>query len=331
MKSQVLIDAIVRQTTILIARLSTAEGARSPLGHVANEIFSGLVSELENQGVSKKVIADMFGMALRSYRQKVQRLGESATTQGVTLWSAVQNFLSERPSASRAEIFERFKYDEEVSVRGILSDLVEGGFVIRSGRGDQTRYRVATEEELRDTGASLEGASGDSLPAFVWLHIYREGPVTFERLGQLVPVSQGALKAALESLTTDGRISAESDGTTTHYSAEQLLIPIGESAGWEAAVVDHHRQVLNAIAAKITNGTRSSAKADEVGGTTLTFDLWPGHPREKEVRALLAETRAKILPLWEEVSKYNEDHSGDATYQVHYYCGQYLVTEDTLP
>ncbi|HSC87968.1 MAG TPA: hypothetical protein VLC09_11880, partial [Polyangiaceae bacterium] len=61
MRSQVLIDAIVRQTTVLIARLSTAEGVRSPLGHVAGEVFSGLVAELENQGVSKKVIADMFG------------------------------------------------------------------------------------------------------------------------------------------------------------------------------------------------------------------------------------------------------------------------------
>ena len=87
-RSQALIDAIVRQTTVLLAQLSTAAGVRSPLGHIADEVFSGLVSELNQQGVSNKVIADMFGMALRSYRQKVQRLGESATSRGVTLWSA---------------------------------------------------------------------------------------------------------------------------------------------------------------------------------------------------------------------------------------------------
>ena len=65
-----------------------------------------------------------------------------------------------------------------------------------------------------------------------------------------------------------------------------------------------------------------------VSGTTLTFDLWPGHPREQEVRGLLSGARAQLLPLWEEVEAYNRDHAGPETYQVHYYCGQYLVEEE---
>lgn len=331
MRSQVLIDAIVRQTTVLIARLSTAEGARSPLGHIANEIFSGLVAELENQGVSKKVIADMFGMALRSYRQKVQRLGESATSRGVTLWSAVQSYLSDRESATRREVFDRFKYDDEVSVRGILNDLVESGFVIRSGRGDDTSYRVATEDELRDFGASLEGKGGDSLAALVWLQIYREGPIPRDQLEQLVPVSSESLDEALAALIGDGRVSKRDDNGTDVLTAEEVIIPIGEAAGWEAAVVDHHRTVSNAIAAKITSGNRTSARSDEVGGTTLTFDLWPGHPKEEEVRQLLAATRANLLPIWEEVSDFNENSSGSGAYQVHFYFGQYVVEEEKLP
>ncbi len=156
MNPQILIDAIVRQTTVLLARLSTVEGVRSPLGHIANEVFVGLVTELENQGVSNKVIADMFGMALRSYRQKVQRLGESVTTRGVTLWTAVQRFLAERGSASRAELMASFHYDEEAFLRGILSDLVESGLIVRTGRGEDTRYRIATAEELRDLGSFAE-------------------------------------------------------------------------------------------------------------------------------------------------------------------------------
>ena len=63
-----LISAIVRQTTVLVARLSTTGGVRSPLGRVADQVFVGLVEELERQGVGKKVVADMFGMALRSYQ-----------------------------------------------------------------------------------------------------------------------------------------------------------------------------------------------------------------------------------------------------------------------
>jgi hypothetical protein len=334
MKSQVLIDAIVRQTTVLIARLSTAEGVRSPLGHIANEVFSGLVGELESQGVSKKVIADMFGMALRSYRQKVQRLGESATSRGVTLWSAVQTHLAGRESTTRAELLERFRYDDEASIRGILNDLVESGFVVRSGRGEDTRYRVATEEELRDVGATMEGKPGDSLAALVWLQVYREGPLSLDRLAQLVPQSRESLEEALTSLTESARVRREVLEGEVVYTAEHVLVPLGEAAGWEAAVVDHHRTVLNAIAAKITSGSRVSAKRDEVGGTTLTFDLWPGHPKEEEVRRLLATTRATVLPLWDEVTAYNDENpsslQGPNTYQVHYYCGQYVVTEDQL-
>jgi hypothetical protein len=325
---QLLIDAIVRQTTVLVARLSTVEGVRSPLGHIANEVFVGLVSELEHQGVSKKVIADMFGMALRSYRQKVQRLGESATTRGVTLWSAVQHFLAERGSATRTELIAHFKQDEEASIRGILNDLAESGLLVRSGRGDDTRYRVATAEELRDAGALVESRPQDSLAALVWVHVYREGPLTLDRLAQLVPLSRGVLNAAVDKLLGDGRVRREGHPGAEQLVAEHVLIPVGENAGWEAAVIDHHGAVLNAIAAKLASRAHTSAAADEVGGTTLTFDLWPGHPREQEVRGLLRETRARVLPLWEEIEAYNREHPGRETYQVHLYCGQYLVVEE---
>jgi len=328
MNPQLLIDAIVRQTTVLVARLSTVEGVRSPLGHIANEVFVGLVAELENQGVSKKVIADMFGMALRSYRQKVQRLGESVTTRGVTLWSAVQSFLAERGSATRTELIVHFQQDEEASIRGILNDLVESGLLVRSGRGDDTRYRIATAEELRDVGALVENRPQDSRAALVWVQIYREGPLSLDRLAQLVPLSRSALAAAVEALIDDGRIRREQQGSEQQLVAEHVLIPVGETAGWEAALIDHHGAVLNALAAKLASRSHTSAAADEVGGTTLTFDLWPGHPREQEVRSLLRETRARVLPLWEEVEAYNREHAASESYQLHFYCGQYLVAEE---
>src|SRR5262245_14923312 len=111
-----LISSLVRQTTVLVARLSTAGGARSPLSQIANEVFLGLVTELERQGVGKKVAADMFGLALLSYQLKVQRLQESASEGGVTLWSAVRSFIEERGSAARSEIVKRFRHDDEANV-----------------------------------------------------------------------------------------------------------------------------------------------------------------------------------------------------------------------
>jgi hypothetical protein len=328
MNPRVLIDALVRQTTVLIASISTAEGFRSPLGHIANEVFSGLVAELENQGHSNKVIADMFGMALRSYRQKVQRLGESATTRGVTLWSAVQRFLSERGSASRREVVKNFRHDEEASIRGILSDLVESGLVLRSGRGEDTHYRVATDEELRDLGTFAESRPEESNAAVVWVHIYREGPLSRERLAELVPLPESALDTALELLIADGRVRRERSGKDERFLTEEVLIPVGEAAGWEAAIIDHHRALVNAIAAKVKAGARGSSATDEVGGTTLTFDLWPGHPHEREVRDLLRSTRAQVLSLWDSVMEYNRLNPRPDAYQLSFYCGQYLVRED---
>jgi hypothetical protein len=331
MNPQILIDAIVRQTTVLVARIATVEGVRSPLGHVAGEVFAGLAAELSNQGMSNKVIADMFGMALRSYRQKVQRLGESATTRGVTLWAAVQRYLAEHGPTTRAELFAKFMHDEEVSVRGILNDLVESGLIVRSGRGEETRYRVATAEEIRDAGALVDERHGDADAALVWVHVYREGPIGLDRLAQLVALSPDELAGAIDALEADGRIRREArdgPGGEPVFSAEQVLIPLGETAGWEASVVDHHRAVLTAIAAKLSQPARSSTPADEIGGTTLTFDLWPGHPREQEVRALLRSTRAGVLPLWEEVEAYNRAHPEKETYQLHFYCGQNVVEEE---
>ncbi len=330
MNSQLLIDAIVKQTMILIAQLSTADGVRSPLSHVADEVFIGLVRELERQGLGKKVIADMFGLALRSYQQKVQRLSESATKRGVTLWGAVHTYLSEVPIATRTEVLDHFRDDEEQKVRSILNDLVETGLVFRSGRGKDTRYRVASPEELEDLGAGATADSEDTNAALVWVHVYRASPLRRDELADLVPLPAEALDAAIERLVADERIWLETRSDGVYCATERCLIPVGEAAGWEAAIVDHHRAVLNALAAKVVSGRHVSAAADEVGGTTLSFDLWPGHPDEGEVRRLLSAARGQVLPLWERVSAYNRENRPDKTYKVTFYCGQYLVEEDEV-
>src|SRR5215831_17470605 len=135
MDAKLLIDAIVRQTTVLIAQLSTSAGIRAPLAHVADQVFLDLASEIEAQGVARKVVADMFGLALRSYQKKVQRLTESASTRDKTLWEAVIDFLRESGSVSRERIFERFRFDGDEAVAAVLRDLVSSGIAYSTGRG----------------------------------------------------------------------------------------------------------------------------------------------------------------------------------------------------
>lgn len=328
MNERILIDAIVRQTVILIAQLSTADGVRSPLSHVANEVFLGLVEQLENQGLGKKVIADMFGLALRSYQQKVQRLTESATQRGLTLWGAIHSFLSNAPSASRAEIIEHFSHDDPQNVRSILNDLVESGLVCRSGRGSETRYRVATREELEELGSSATSDAVATNAALVWIQVYHASPLRREELPKLVPLAPSAIDEALLQLKLDGRIRLETRSDGTYCVTDRCLVPLGQAAGWEAAVIDHHRAVLTALAAKVQAGTHVSNSRDEIGGTTISFDLWPGHPHETEVRRLLADVRERIIPLWEKVEEHNRNNPSEPSCKVTFYCGQHLAYGD---
>jgi hypothetical protein len=321
-----LISSIVRQTTVLIARLSTTGGARSPLSQVADQIFVGLVAELEHQGVGKKVAADMFGLALRSYQLKVQRLQESASETGVTLWSAVRAFVEEQGSVSREEIVRRFKADEETSVRGILADLVESGLCSRTGRGESTLYRITPEADLTRLA---QAPSSEAALALVWLAVCRDGPLGREALVAATGLPPADLESALEKLGSDGRITRHEDGAEARWSAERCLIPVGDRAGWEAALLDHHQTVLNAMAAKVTGGSHSSALDDETGGATYGFELWPGHPEEAAVRGLLLRFRTEAAQLWERVSEHNaQAKQADARrYHVRFYLGQHLKQE----
>jgi hypothetical protein len=113
---------------VLIAQLATTAGVRAPLAHIADSIFLELAREIEAQGVGRKVVADMFGMALRSYQKKVDRLAESRTEANRTLWQAVLEYLREG-SRTRQDVLERFRYDGEKEVGAILSDLVSNGLM----------------------------------------------------------------------------------------------------------------------------------------------------------------------------------------------------------
>src|ERR1700690_1478601 len=113
MSVPLLVAALVRQTTVLIAQVATSGGVRAPLAQVADQVFLDLVRELERQGVSRKVSADMFGMGLRSFLRRIQRLGESSTERGQSLWEAVLGFLRQNTVVTRARVLERFSRDEE--------------------------------------------------------------------------------------------------------------------------------------------------------------------------------------------------------------------------
>jgi hypothetical protein len=316
-----LIDSIVRQTTVLIAQLATSAGTRAPLSHTANQVFLDLVSELKAQGLGHKVIADMFGLALRTYHARVRRLRESSTFRGRSLWAALLEYVQEQDTVRRPALLSRFKYDDEVTVKGVLNDLVDSGLLFRSGRGDETTYRAARAE---DNAAELPSGS-ERLEHLLWVAIHRFGPVSRPDINDVVPADARETAEAIERLVEQGKVVREESAGIVRYRSDHCLIGLHEPAGWEAAVFDHYQAVVTAIGAKLSRGKRSASEADVVGGSTYHYDVWPGHPHYERAHGHLAALRALSVSLREEIEAYNQKHGlvpEDQLHRVVAYVGQ---------
>jgi DNA-binding MarR family transcriptional regulator len=323
MNVELLIHAIVRQTTILIAQLATSNGLRAPLAHIANQVFADLVRELERQGVSRKVSADMFGMGLRTYRRTIQRLRESGTERGRSLWEIVLEYIRANNLVNRQQVLARFASDDEAQVKAVLRDLCDSQLIFSSGTGSRTTYRAATDEET----VVLQRARGEEgVDELLVALMYREPPLTLEEVAGLAQLDAASVEASLERLAAAGRVDRV-DGETPQYQARALLIPLGAPGGWESAVFDHYKAVVTTVLCRLREN-RPTALEDRIGGSTYTIAVWDGHPLAEEVYGALARVRGLLGDLRARVDQVNETlpvpNSHD---RVVIYTGQCVIQE----
>lgn len=330
MNVKLLIEAIVRQTTVLIAQLSTAAGVRAPLSHVADQVFLSLANEIEAQGVGRKVVADMFGMALRAYQKKVQRLAESDSMRERTLWEAVLDFVTEQKTVVRARVLERFRHDGERETIAVLTDLLNSGLIYASGRGSATLYGVTSEAERQRL---LLEADRTSIEDMLWGAIYRAPGISEQEIALLVRCDEATLGPALEQLARDGRVRVEGEPGVRRLFTGSFLISVGAERGWESAVFDHFQALTAAVGAKLQSGRTRSGHEDEIGGSTLRFQIEPGHPYERRVLGLLSRMRRELFDFWQEVSDHNDAHPipPERRVDVCFYFGQGVYRGDDLP
>ena len=326
MLAKFMIDAMVRQSTVLIAGVSTAAGIRAPLAHVADQVFVDLARSIEEQGVGRKVAADMFGLALRTYQKKVQRLAESSSTAHRTLWEAVLDHLEKHPDSSRQQLMKRFAADGDDNVAAVLNDLLVSGVLERRGRGLQTTYLLRPREESM---AVLRERDRDEIATLLWVFLYRRRGASLGEVASATGWKEAVIVAALADLLESGRIeqeppASERPDSTPRYRTSTVQVPVGAAVGWAGAVIDHYQTVCTAIVTKLQMGSGVSLPQDIVGGATLGFDIYPGHPHEAEVYALLRTVRADVNLLWEKVAAYNREHPvpDSRKRKVHFYFGQ---------
>lgn len=329
MTTDFLIHAIVRQTTLLIAQLATSPGIRAPLAQIANQVFLDLVGELERQRVSRKVSADMFGLGLRTYRRKIQRLSESATERGRSLWEAVLDYVRGRGSATRLEILERFSGDDEAQVKAVLHDLCESQLLVCSGPRSNSTYRAVVGEEL---AALLRGREADNLDELLLALIFRDVPLSLEEIARRARLGADKVESILSRLMEQGRIECTDRDGVKLYQGTRLVVPLGATAGWEAAVFDHFKALVTTVMCRLRADTVTPRLADRVGGSTYTVTVWPGHPLADEVYGTLGRLRAELSDLRARVANLNQQDSVPESHtRVVVYVGQCLIDEGNEP
>ncbi len=326
MNQYMLIDAIIRQTMVLVARLATCGGKRIPLAHVANQIFLELTRELKANNVSSKVIADMFGLTLRAYHKKIKRLNENESDRASSLWEAVATFLIGHKRVTRAQLLRNFNADDHGMVTGIVNDLVESGLLFRSGRGPGTLYQVVA----MDAALGSDTQRQDEIAAFVWTIVYRFGPLDLESLHKRLSImDRVTLSEVVDRLVADGRVGKQRrDGVDLLASAECVLS--SNPDGWEAAVFDHFQAVANVIANRADHARAETMPDPMTGGMTFHFDIDESHPLQGEIMELFQSTKERASELRRRADQHNDTRSDQPTnpFRTVFYLGQDLLGRD---
>lgn len=226
--------------------------------------------------------------------------------------ASVEREAQRRDHLIEGRVESRFQYDDEITVKGVLNDLVDSGLLFRSGRGADTSYRAARAED-----SALPLVSGERLEHLLRVAIHRFGPLSRPDVSDVVPADAKETVEALERLVQQGKVVRQESAGVVRYCSDHCLIGLHEPAGWEAAVFDHYQAVVTAIGAKLALGKRSASEADVVGDSTYHYDAWPGHPQYARARGHLAMLHGLLVSLREDIEAHNQKHGVVPEGQLH--------------
>jgi hypothetical protein len=307
-----------------LAQLATSGGGRAQLANTANQVFLDLVAALREQGVGSRVIADMFGLALRTYQERVRKLSESRTIRGKSLWEAVLEHVRQNGPILRAEVLHRFRYDDDDNVRGVLRDLTHQGLVYRTGRGDSVSYRALDLDQLSELAAQSE----EALLNVVHITVQQKGALSEAEVCAQTALPKDQTARALATLTARGLLRKQTTAAVERYTSDGCALPFDDPRGWEAAVFDHYQAMVGALCAKLELGNRGAQQSDVIGGSTYGFEIWPAHPHYDEVRGLLRRFREQCGELKARVAAHNlESSAPEGRERVIAYFGQNVLDD----
>lgn len=137
-----------------LVAMSTRGELRLPIAEAEEQLFLAVARRLEALGVSRKVAADMHGIAVRSYQKKLRRGGRNAPTQ--TLWTGVLAFLVREGETTREKLVARFRRDDRAVLGAVLFDLRRTGAVTTESDRPDAKIRVTDVGRARATALGLD-------------------------------------------------------------------------------------------------------------------------------------------------------------------------------
>ena len=283
----------------LVAELFATLASKNPLrmyfADIAGKTLLDVVQVLRQEGVSQEAIAASFGLTMNGFRDRMRKL-QDAHRAGASQENGGQRTLLERVHSAIEEaagpdgwtlagaLTERFRGTKADTIQGVVTFLQRSGLIEARGRGGSRAYRVA------------ERSMGGGLTEFdVQVVLYREGPLTLERLAQRLEVAEAQCLPLLALIRARGELEEQPgvDGTL-HYSARTYHIPMDTVEGYEAAIYDHLSAVVGSLCKKLRMRQHSAKLADLTGGATFTFFVPVEDPLWQEVSGYLRENRLRL-------------------------------------
>jgi hypothetical protein len=328
-KVQLDFSGLVERLVPLVAELFATLAAQDPLkmsfAGIAGKTLLDLVEVMQRDGMSQETIAATLGMTIGGFRTKLKKLREvyrasevpAGGTRSRTLLEQVFAFIDETARATGKEVpfralADRFQGVHDDTLRGVLKFLVGYELLEAAGRGQRRGYRVAKRRVNHDS----------SLPE-VSVILFREGPMTLEQLCKRTGRSESSCLPLLQQLREDGSLEEiETRNGSKLYRVSDYHIPVGMTAGYEVAILDHVTAMCAAVCKKVRLGRHEATLADLHGGTTFSFDVPVGHPLEAEIASFLATARVQMENWLEQSRAASRDEPNRAQRRITIYTGQ---------
>lgn len=321
MNHGLLIDAIVRKTALLVADLAVRDPVPASLMHVTDLFFTAINEHLRSKHERpQRVIADLFGLPIRTYQHRVTVLSQSASLRGITVWEAIYRFVRAEEQVSRAEIGQRFHQENPELVGSILNEMVRSKLLFCAGRGSTAVY-LANQRVEFDADASPEADA-----RLVWVVTHGHPGASMAELAVAMGIEGSAvqanrLRAALDRLVDENRLVVTSDPEgIDRYHSRDFVFDLDAPSDGLAAFYDHFSAVVDAICQKLDGGAMPRIGAT---GATYRFDLHPGMAETAEVEGLVEALRTRCSRL-----RHALEATGLSDTRLVFYFGHMLVESD---